>query len=264
MPLLTDKDLQKLASAAAVDLVDNNIPLNTTISKVASEMSLTQEQIKRLCEASNNQTFNRMFTSKDKTASDRMVEFDVAESDKILGGQIKAASDTTYDAVSELRELRPLPDLVNVDDTPVYEKTASVDEQRRDARLEAMLSEHDTRSLGKVQDYLRHEKIANTTAYRDTLCDLAQDFRRLYNDIPFEEFEKTAVAVWGESGAAVMNDLRETCRKNRIEYNVEGLTKIAGYRDDTHPAFAKFKDALAYRDKNQNIDQAMIKLRGSL
>lgn len=107
MAYIKEEDYHKLANAAAIDLVDNKVPLNESVTKLAKQFDLNQDQICRLCEAANNTTFNHLF--KNKTASDdRIVDFDIADPKAILGSQIKEASaDSITDRfnVTDLYEL---------------------------------------------------------------------------------------------------------------------------------------------------------------
>jgi ADP-ribose pyrophosphatase YjhB (NUDIX family) len=113
MGYIKEEDYQKLANAAAIDLVDNSVPLNDSISKLASQFEMNQDQLYRLCEASNNVAFNHIF-KKNAAASDRIVDFEIADPKKILGDQIKTASVPDFtDNFVPARELRELPNLMD-------------------------------------------------------------------------------------------------------------------------------------------------------
>lgn len=109
MAHITENDYKKMAEAISDDLVQQKIPLNDSIRKLASSMDMSQEQVRRLCETSNNTTFNKLFQAKDKTASDRIVEFDVADADQVFADNIKEASVAEHaDDVAYLSEYRSL------------------------------------------------------------------------------------------------------------------------------------------------------------
>jgi AraC-like DNA-binding protein len=109
MAHITENDYKKMAEAISDDLVQQKIPLNDSIRKLASSMDMSQEQVRRLCESSNNTTFNKLFQSKDKTASDRIVEFDVADADQVFADNIKeAAVSEPANAVAYFSEYRSL------------------------------------------------------------------------------------------------------------------------------------------------------------
>src|SRR3990172_3164186 len=107
---LKEMQYTKLAEAVATDFVSGDVPLNDSVEKLAIEFDMNQEQIKRLCEATNNTTFNKLFNAKDKTAEDRIIEFDIADSQKVLkklGGRF---SNTPKEAALNISELYELPD----------------------------------------------------------------------------------------------------------------------------------------------------------
>lgn len=133
MAYMTENDYLKLANAAAIDLVENKVPLNESVTKLAQQFDLNQDQIMRLCEATNNTAFNHIF--KNKTASDdRLVEFEIADPKSILGQQIKEAS--VSNAVStSVTDLYELPDQMSQVRTPYtnhfLEKVAASEEAVR-------------------------------------------------------------------------------------------------------------------------------------
>jgi hypothetical protein len=256
MAYVTENDYKKMAEAIADDLVNNGISLNDSVSKLASSMDMNHEQIRRLCETTNNVTFNKMFQSKDKTASDRMIEFDVADADKVLGSLIKRASWITVESqdvvsLSEYRSLRE-------DVAPIpLEKTASTFELRPEARAN---KEVDQRTLRKTLDHLRHEKIATELLHTDAVSELRSQFRRLYRDMSFETFEKNAVALYGEKAAPVLNTLRSHMRLPEVTYNCALLQKTAGYVDDSAIEFKLLAEALSSAEKLRNINAGIAKL----
>jgi AraC-like DNA-binding protein len=192
MPYITDKDFKKLAEAVADDLVQGSIPLNNSITKLAKSMDMSQDQIRRLCEATNNVTFNKMFNSRDKTAADRMIEFPVADSKVVLASlidSVRGEDCSEKTAAYELRELENEMDLVRRPDAEVPAMEKQAFELRPVSRPKR---EADARTLGKVAEHMRNEKLATDMQYSDALSELKGRFKRLYDVPPFEQFEKDA------------------------------------------------------------------------
>ena len=54
---------------AAKAFVERNIALNTSIEKVAREYDLNKNQIARICEEANKETYLHLFNSHEKTGS---------------------------------------------------------------------------------------------------------------------------------------------------------------------------------------------------
>jgi AraC-like DNA-binding protein len=253
MAHITENDYKKLADAVADDLIGQKIPLNDSISKLATQMDMTHEQVRRLCEASNNATFGKMFQAKDKTASDRIVEFDVADADAVLGGAIKEAGYVSgADNVIALSEYRPL--VEDLDEEPVI-KTASADEPISHARREV-----DARTIRKTLDHLRHEKLAAEMAYQDSILNIRNRFKRLYQDVSFDTFEKNAAAIHGERVAGPLTDLRRHLRLPEVTYDYSQLSKTAGYVDDGLIEYKLLADAVAQHTRIAQVSAGIAKL----
>ena len=253
MAYIAENDYKKMAEAISDDLVQQSIPLNDSIRKLASTMDMSQEQIRRLCETSNNTTFNKMFQAKDKTASDRIIEFDVADADKVLADNIKQASSTNAaDDVVYLSEYRSL---LEEDEAPETTKVAF--ELRPTA---APSREVDRRTVRKTLDHLRHEKIASELMYGDTLQNLKRRFARIYQDVPFEAFEKNAAALHGERAVPALTELRRSMRMPAVNYNLETLQKNAGFVDDSKLEYSLLADAVTQHEKTATITASIARL----
>jgi ADP-ribose pyrophosphatase YjhB (NUDIX family) len=371
MGYIKEDDYSKLANAAAIDLVDNNVSLNDSITKLASQFELNQEQLYRLCEATNNTAFNHIFKKK-ASESERLVDFEVADPKKILGDQIKTAS-VAYTPVESLYagELRELPNLMDYTRKPEvsYVKTAgdsSEDvrirvigkggdmqifsvkkghwemptgtaikgEAKKEAAARILLSNtglkantdqlkyagmqtfndkfyhtfeidvdslhrinhaedaqgnrpriefrkeagfelrptskenlgDDVRTLEKTAEYLKQEKLAAIATYNDLISNVTVEFRRLYNEISFEDFEKRAAALWGSSAEPDLNYLRKRMKKAEVNYDFDKLARMAGYVDDMEQSEALnlFHAAIMCRKKVATHDVALTKLNATI
>ena len=253
MAHITENDYKKLAEAVSADLLLNKVALNNSITKLATSMDMSQEQVRRLCEASNNTTFNKMFQSKDKTASDRMVEFDVADASRVLGGAVKEASAHVPDAgvvyLSEYRTLRP--------DDPEETTTKVAFEMRPESKPR---TEQDRRTLRKTLDHLRHEKIATEYMYSDALHAIKNQFKRLYRDTDFQTFEKRAAAIHGAAALRPLTDMRAQLRMPAVTYDFDRIQKTAGYVDDSKIEYKLMSDAVAHAVKLAELTQGISKL----
>lgn len=238
---------KKFADAIANDFVTQGIPLNTSVKKLASAMDLSTEQIKRLCEASNNATFNQLFHSKDKTAADRIIEFDVAKPEDILGTLIEAAEPLAEKQAS-LYEYRPL---------GFEEEFLKVAETIEDAVEELPFTEKDHRTLRKAISHLTSEKLAWEMEYHDKLAALNTEFKKVYGGLTFDNFEKTAYAVHGDHAVPELSALRELRRLNPVTYTP---AKIASVHDDTHPCYAQLAELITLRTKIASAARAVQKM----
>lgn len=263
MAHLTDKDYGKLANAVADDLVKQGIALNEAITKLASDMGMNDEQVARLCEATNNVTFNKLFQARgqDKTASDRLIDFDVADTKKVLGSLIKKAErGGAMEKEASYYEMRSLDDGMHAlrDSEPAEDTFQKVAFELRPESVPSR--EKDARTMQKTLDHLRHEKLAADMLYQDKLAELSKQFSRLYDVTPFKDFEKSAAVVFGQAAEPHLNALRRSRKMAEATYNVEVLTKHAGYVDDAAPELTLFAEVMAAADTASKIATAISKM----
>lgn len=263
MAHVTEKDYKKLAGAIADDLIQQKIPLNNSVTKLAKSMNLNHEQVRRLCETTNNVTFNKVFHTSDKTASDRMIEFDVADPKQILGAVIKEASVDHHTKVAAY-ELRPLNDEMHGlrHPEPEYEERIKV---AFELRPQAQPSEEiDRRTLRKVLSNMRHQKIATNMEYLDGVTELRGYFRRIYDVVPFDEFEKVAAARFGNEAVGPLNEIREMMGMPQVDYDISRLEKVAGFVDDTTTEMQLLQQIISAQKERVKLAQGITKIEGML
>ena len=81
-PKLDKEQLQTMAKKAAAKYVNEKVPLNDTIKELSKESSLNDEQIRRVVEMTNTETFLHLF----KQGYDKNVDFDVADASIVMSG----------------------------------------------------------------------------------------------------------------------------------------------------------------------------------
>lgn len=82
---LSPADLQSLGKRASVAYLSGGTSLNDAIIKLAREHpSISTHQVQRVVEFANQETFARLFADNEKYASDKNIEFDVADPGDIL------------------------------------------------------------------------------------------------------------------------------------------------------------------------------------
>lgn len=77
---MDEKLFKEFGKTAAKAFAENNTPLNTSIAKIAKQHGLNANQVSRVCEAANLDTY----LAKMASASDRRFEFELADSKKVL------------------------------------------------------------------------------------------------------------------------------------------------------------------------------------
>ena len=134
-------DISRHAERVATDYVNDRIPLNQGITKVANDNNLNAEQVKRVVEKANNETFNLML----KAGYDKNITFDVADFNIISKAltpekeQVKTASykvtTLDYSSVREERLLNQFKPLLEEE----LEKVASAEEVLKNKTIETFL-----------------------------------------------------------------------------------------------------------------------------
>lgn len=254
MPILTEREFAKLAAAAAKDLVDHQVPLNDSIDKLASSHEMNDEQIARLCEATNNAAFNALFEAKGKQGSDdRLVEFDVASPKVILGRRVAAektasvrrAAPAAFDAAYESRPLRVA--------EPFAEKTASETLPETPRELSERQKEANARALLKTLDHLEVEKHAQADAVQVAVANVAHNFRSIYARDGFAAFEKEAMALHpSPRTSALLNSVRQALRMPEATHAFDKVAHMVVMNEKT-AAHTAFKEALTAFDRYQKI-----------
>jgi len=88
--------LSTLAKTAANAFIVNNVPLNTTIMKLAKQENLNTEHLKRISEMANQEVFENLFNN----SSDKNVHFELADPDAIIGKTASVKTAELYDLSS--------------------------------------------------------------------------------------------------------------------------------------------------------------------
>lgn len=183
---ITDQDLRDAAKTASSSYLQNGTDLTDAVVKAASGIpsTLTDEHVKRLCEMTYHETYERMF--RNETGSDRLVSFDPPNakeasarlrSEKVASATVRLrdaavfsarAGEKTASALTSVRLPRPfIP--ANVFD----EKTATASGESNipwnDAYAEARLLE---KTLRQQVEQLKTASASNHTGAQDVLLEL--------------------------------------------------------------------------------------------
>lgn len=233
MPLSTD-DFARLALHAADALASKGTPLVESVDKLASANDMNIEQIKRLCEATNNAAFKALF---DKTASDdREVTFDVAKVEDVIGrrrsdGGAEKNASAPFDLSRELAPLASRHDGV--------EKIASkpyIDplEERAREKTTAAHAVAQASSAQRMRDHL--ESVEETERYKfaSDVDAIARYFGKLpdgHAHVEFVEVEKIAASTYGEGAMPLFAAVRKRIGLPEIEH--DGLLKSASFHPGT-------------------------------
>lgn len=223
MRVLREEDFKKLAQEVVDAYLKQAMPLADSAVKVAMDNGLNPDQIKQLVQLANTMAHLSLFDQKND--GDKCVEFEPADPDNVLkkiyvdGEPVEESSGSaspsdTTDMFSDFKD--------------IMEKVRSVvDDARSDKPPEAVAGNpecpgsacgaQDSVSPAKQQMIIiKIRKVAADLEdkqhqagfeYKEELDKLATEFAKLYGP-DFEEFEKDAYALRGDSALSVLADLR--------------------------------------------------------
>lgn len=227
MPQWDSKKFEDKATSIAREFNGGRGDLHGLTVKAAQAEGLNEEQIRRLGRAVNVKAFEQKFASL-KGASDRIVDFDPVDSEKVIGDLFakspaseKKAAAVYPDLSDELRPERGW--------SPEYEKTASVNILNemyqavpKDPPLESQITH-----WRKVAEELRVKRAGAEMRWDGAMETLAAHSKRIYWDR--DEFEKDALALHGGDVLFELNALRKTAKLDPLPATYENAEKLAAH-----------------------------------
>ena len=134
----TQSELEAYASRASLDYLQTGTPLTDSVIKVATENSLSVEQIKRVCELANLKTNDKLL----KTAQSRLFDFPLADAQSVINSvraEQPSANDMSQDYLMppKLGSYRRMPAewqmIIKLDhsETPVNKHAAAIEAKSR-------------------------------------------------------------------------------------------------------------------------------------
>lgn len=261
MPLSAD-DFTRLAAVAADALASKGTPLAETIDQIAQDNSMNLEQIKRLCEASNNAAFKALF---DKSpASDREVKFDVARAEDVVARRRGASQESStktasapFDVMSELRPLAPAR-AGTVKEAAAPEPWVDPLEQRAMEKRASAEAQVRAGARMRLVEYL--ESVSATSRYKiaSSIDEITAHFRRLgpdYAPAALEAFEKNAMAAHGERALPILREVRTYLPYGPLP---TGTTPDAYHVTSAQPSMLSMKIASAVVEYDRNASACAV------
>jgi hypothetical protein len=212
----SDQDYQKLAKAIVDDFVQQAVPLEDSVVKLAQDRALNAYETRRLLEATNLNAHLVLF---EKMSEHKYVDFDVVDPESVCE-KLFASPDPA--------------DHASGDDGSIFGKTASLHLELPDERWEKLSHgvaeklaaeafptpeapavdpyagvkyHHAVQLTAKVAEELQMKARAAHMFYTDKVAELANTFTYL-SAMPFEEFEKDAHAL-ATVAPAILAKVRE-------------------------------------------------------
>lgn len=262
MPALREQDFDKLASQVVDAYLSKRSKLADAAAQVAMDNRLNPDQIERLSQAANTQTFLRMMeNTKAQGGQDLTEEFDPIDSGQVIrividntgvhvnadpsvdvqgGNQDSPMPGSENELPDEMAALRgedaappPLPGgEEEVDDTdgeaPAKKSDKKDKKDSKKSEKEAMFRKLRLRKLaGVLEDQRRQADIY----FEDTAEKLAGRFKKLYSAMNYDDFEKDALAEHGDAyGIQIINNMRDARKLPPLSLD-NARSKIAALED---------------------------------
>jgi len=284
MPVLREHDFDKLATRIVDQFLDGKTKLADAAAEEALSSGLNPDQIERLVQSANTQTFLRMMDKrKQEGAGDLMHEFDPIDSRQVIrividrtGVHVNGPHDDTSN-VEAPAENQELPDEMEALRSPpgapmmqdAVEDVGNVEDEKKkkkNDKKEQKEAEFRTMRLRKLASVLDDEYRQHEWAFEENFEKLAARFQRASVTLPFEAFEKDALAETGDPlSVSVLNALRVTRGLQPLELqNAQEKTAALTDRHVTANSVELeiFEDLLKHAQESHKIQQGLEWVRG--
>jgi len=277
---ITDQDLREAAKSASSAYLQGGSDLTDAVVKAASGIpsTLTDEHVKRLCEMTYHETYERMF--RNETGSDRLVSFDPPNAkeasarlrvEKVASAsaRLRAAGSTrevdkTASAVAAIRLPRQFAPTNMFD-----EKTASLASDSgipwNDAYAEARLLE---KTLRQQIEQLKTASASNQTGAQDVLLELMDHVQHATFDgatagqileLAMEgAAEQEVPEIYVQKMASLLTD---GMRHRKI--SLEGKAASAGIPNLKHPIAVLGAKLASHLYEKAAADEALVDIRAA-
>lgn len=262
MALITDRELEKLASRVVDRFFNEKVALTEGVVDEAQDANLNEEQTRRLTEAVNNETFLRKF----KNEEDRLAgsEFQPADAHAAICRMLDAAKDLVSATkapggmMTEDELMDAAGDLPNT--RPEHEPLEPLEGEEVTASREPKIRGHVViMKLRKTAALLKDEEHQARMNLTDHFQKMATTFTRI-DSAPFEEFEKDAFCKWGGRAVPFLNLLRDSLAKPRADYDRDAMTKTARVIDSSTPLMREFHRMMAASESVTKAQRAQEKV----
>ena len=228
-------DLDIIGKQISDGFVHDGVSLNEGLHKVGSDQGLNREQLQRVAEAANTETYLSLM----KTAKENYVDFPLADFKEVHDSMTKTASHDLveiddYDLDYESNTNSP------IDETGTFEKPASIEKNASDDKKEAITA----RETMKYLDEAAYESIMDIETHYTNLEKHAQ--QSILSDVPFNNIKEILKVASEVTHEPVVELLVE--RLSKYAPHVD-LTKEASIEGKPNPDSDLYKEAQAIQDE---------------
>lgn len=210
---------EQLAETAVNNFANKKIPLNASISKIASEQSLNPEEIKRIVERANVRAFQHQFENREDKNSN--VNFDLADSQKIIdelfsSDESNIPEDKASQDVDFFSDVPFKSDPCSCDSLPKEESPSSV--PALDKNIMIIKIQKAAEELQGFKTVLSSMYIAHLSKLKDALQSVYSENYSMFKEAALKEDNRLGI---------VLKDLEKSIEKkshlfsNKISNNID-------------------------------------------
>lgn len=227
MPCWNEDEFIRRAQDIAQRHVVSKKSINELSEKVATDENLNPEEIRTLVRLANVETFREMF--KQKTGSDRMIEFDVGDPETVIRHIADAANNAPRSASVDNDKLAAeLPDMMREKrlgfkfDTAETTKEASAEEAARAPRKDSVLL-----ALEKLASEFGIEQYSADHAWASAIRGLTHSFKvASRRETDLESFEKDAFSEYGLDAVPEITALRAELKRSPLQVDPVKVSQL--------------------------------------
>lgn len=282
MPVLREQDFDKLAARVVDRFLSGEAKLADAAAEEATANGLNPDQIDRLAQAANTQTFLRMMDErKTAGAQDLMHEFDPIDSRQVIRLVIDNAgvhvmpsepgmdmSDAGLHGEMPVGSPEMAPDMDEIPDemgpakTPPKKKNDDADEGKKKSKT---ASETDNafriRRLRKMAGVLQDQFYQTEYLFEEKMAALVERFKRAHSATSYDAFEKDAMVEYATPvGVGVLNAIREHRKLDPLPFD-SVREKAASFADrhvsDDTPELHLFENLVKIAEEAQKLQRGL-------
>lgn len=231
-------EAEKLSSAFVAGFQNGGASINELLVKSAKDNCLNSEQIARLTRLTNVQTFNLLH--KTKEAGDQYVEYPLGDENHVI-----AQLHPTKEASASRSDFPDLPDEIESHRPGRLGPAPKEPIQKIASDIDELLGPKERPDI----EYMKWQKVAENLKSRMGQSEIRWEveMRSLKDGSKFaswnhDEFEKTALALYGPDSIPELNSLRDELGiKDKLSVSSE---KVAFLQDRLVPKVSRYTESL--------------------
>jgi len=271
MPVLQDRDFDKLAEKIVDSFLANGGTLTELAAKEAKHAGLNPDQIERVAQAANTQTFLKLMDQRKQAGEDLLHEFDPIDARHVIkliiddtGAHVLPVTPEDMAALPNAQsipaEMNELPDEMAAarhpvtDDLNVVQPDEEADSKKK---VQKAASANDILRMRKLAAIMTDERQQAEIAFDETFSKLAASFKRLYGP-KFLDFEKDAMAEHdSDTALAILNNLRSQLRLP----SRDKIAALTNHVSDESPELELFEKLIKVANEAAKLDEGLLWVR---